>query len=440
PDPVGTLVYEDDFSDIAGEDAKSGLKDQKDEQQFGVGFHTPGVFHVKLAENNNTRWVPLPRFVYGDFSLQIELWDNSDKFTGDVAQGVIFRVRDNNHLYAALLDPRKGQYAVRKLDGQDNWTDLIPWKGSELVKRKADHNILRVDAAGEKFTIYLNGRLLDQFSDASYGPGMVGMIVANVDAVTPHMHFDNLKIWGNDPAPLDPGLTPTRQDPNGDMALIPGGEFILGGNEQDEAPAQIFALPNFYLDRYEVTNEAYARCVAAQKCTPLKSNASQSHPNYATEAQYAKFPVINVTWEQANTFCGWAGKRLPTEAEWEKAASWDAAKRVKTIWPWGNVFDKKFLNSDESQNGDTTAGGQYSEEINHTFDLGGNVSEWTSSLYKPYPYTESDGREDPQAAGERVYRGGSWAQSEGKARSVWRQGADPGNPFTEVGFRCAVTP
>ena len=116
------------------------------------------------------------------------------------------------------------------------------------------------------------------------------------------------------------------------------------------------------------------------------------------------------------------------------------ASRTKTLWPFGGVFDPKLLNSDESKNHDTTAAGQFPEEINHTFDMGGNVSEWTSSLYKPYPYDESDGREDLQAQGERVYRGGSWAQTEGKARSAIRQHAAPESAFNEIGFRCAVSP
>jgi formylglycine-generating enzyme required for sulfatase activity len=353
---------------------------------------------------------------------------------------MIFRVRDSNHYYTVLLDPRKGQYAVRKLDGQDQWSDLIAWKASAQIKRRKDVNLLRVDAAGDTFKIYLNGTLLDQFSDKSYQLGMVGMIVANADAQTPHIHFDNLKIWSNDPAPRDPGIAAERKDPNGDMALIAGGEFILGGTESDDSLAQISTLPSFYIDRTEVTNAAYARCVAATTCTPLGSNSSESHPNYAIDQQYVNFPVINVTWTQARDFCAWAGKRLPTEAEWEKAASWNAATRTKVIWPWGNEFDSTKLNSDEAKNGDTTQVGQFPVELNNTVDMGGNASEWTSSLFKPYPYNEADGREDLKASGDRTYRGGSWAQTQGKAQSVIRFSTAPDYFDREIGFRCAVTP
>src|SRR5262245_31556184 len=185
PEPVGTLVFQDDFQNVAGELAKSGLKDQRDDPVFRHGFHPPGVYHFLLPNPNETHHVVLPRFAYGDFTYQSDVWDNSDSLSGSVVEGLIFRVRDDTHFYAVLLDPRKGQYAVRKSDGQDTWSDLIPAKASQLVKRRKDVNILRVDAVGDSFKIYLNGMLLDQFKDSSYQFGLVGMMVANNDAATP---------------------------------------------------------------------------------------------------------------------------------------------------------------------------------------------------------------------------------------------------------------
>jgi len=436
PDPTGTLIYEDDFS-TGG--AKSGLEDLPKATDFQRGFHSPGVYHFRILQPNDTRWEILPRHTYRNFSVQVDLIDNSDKFTGDVAQGMIFRVRDTEHFYALLIDPRKGQYNVRKLDGKDKWSDLIAWTPSPLIKQGSDTNLLRIDAVADAFTIYLNNAELAKFTEDAYGSGMLGMIVANVDAEQPHMHFDNIKTWSDD-EPIDPGVPTTRADPHGDMVLIPGGEFIMGSNEKRDEPPQIVGLPNFYIDTTEVTNAAYTQCVAEGKCTPPGSPASETHPNYATETQFANFPVIQVSWQQAQSFCIWAGKRLPTEAEWEKAASWNAAEYQKSVWPWGDVFDPKLLNSSESSIGDTTAVGQFPAERNGTVDMGGNVSEWTSTLFMPYPYSESDGREDAQAGGDRVFRGGSWAQSEGKARSFFRQPAGPTYIDREIGFRCAVTP
>jgi eukaryotic-like serine/threonine-protein kinase len=199
-------------------------------------------------------------------------------------------------------------------------------------------------------------------------------------------------------------------------------------------------LPDFYIDRAEVTNALYRQCVAAKACTPLQSPASHSHPDYTNQAEYDAFPVINVSWQQANAFCGWAGKRLPTEAEWEKAAGWNSATREKLDWPWSNGFNAELLNSEEAEIGDTTPVGQFPPELNGTVDMAGNVSEWTSSLARPYPYDEADGREDPNSTEDRVYRGGSWAQTEGKARVIYRVDANPTVGFNELGFRCAMTP
>jgi formylglycine-generating enzyme required for sulfatase activity len=195
------------------------------------------------------------------------------------------------------------------------------------------------------------------------------------------------------------------------------------------------------MDRSEVPNAAYAQCVAAGGCTAPRSTASATHPSYYTDqARYGAFPVIHVSWEQAQAFCTWAKKRLPTEAEWEKAASWNTAIRQKVVWPWDNVFDPARLNSAESNNGDTTAAGQFPPELNGTLDMAGNVWEWTSSLYKPYPYSTTDGREDLQAEGDRVTRGGSWAQTQGKARGFVRQATAPNFADREIGFRCAAGP
>jgi eukaryotic-like serine/threonine-protein kinase len=231
-----------------------------------------------------------------------------------------------------------------------------------------------------------------------------------------------------------------KDDPSGAMVLVAGGEFLMGGNERLDEWAHIVSPPDFYMDRTEVTNAAYARCIQAGNCAPQNAPASETHPSYATQEQFSSYPAIHVTWQQAVDFCTWAGKRLPTEAEWERAASWNAATYEKHVWPWGNVFDPARLNSVESGTGDTSSAAQFAPELNGTFDMAGNVWEWTSSLYKPYPYSQADGREDPQDKGDRVFRGGSWAQTQGKARAVVRQAASPTYSDREIGFRCAVNP
>jgi serine/threonine-protein kinase len=437
PEPAGKLVAEDNF-DAKG--AKSGLEDNLKATDYSRGFHPPGVYHIIPKQPNTSNWVLLPRIALGDFSMQITLWDESDELTGDFYEGVIFHAQDMSHFYALLIDPRNGKYTVRKLDGQA-WSDLIAWKESALVNQQKEHNLVRVDGKDGTFTIYLNGKLADTFSDKSYSFGMLGMISDNVDAVNPHPHFDNLQIWSAD-APLEPPDLPAeKQNPAGDMLLIPAGEFILGGNDRADAPLQMVDLPSFYIDRTEVSNAAYRECVAAGRCSRPAKADSETHPGYFDDPAYSDFPVIFVTWEQARQFCGWAGKRLPSEAEWEKAASWNSRDRTKVLYPFGDEFDPARLNSAPADGNvkDVVKIGSFEPEINGTLDMAGNVAEWTNSLKQAYPYNEADGREEYPAPGDRVFRGGAFTQSEGKARVYNRRSASTDYPDREIGFRCAIS-
>jgi formylglycine-generating enzyme required for sulfatase activity len=435
PEPAGTQVFSDDFADPK----KSGMENQPKGLDFERGIHSPGVYHLRVLGPSETRVEIFARQAYQNFNAQIELNDNSDDLAGSVSQGMVFRARDRQHYYALLIDPRAGKYSLRQQDG-DDLEELIPWTESPLIKLGTDVNTLRVDADAAAFTFYLNNAKLADFEDDDYSSGMIGFVVSNVDAPKPHMHFDNLAIWSSDAPPQASSLEPVRKNDKGDLVLISGGEFILGSNTNRDEPPQLLQLPDFYIDRAEVTNALYRQCVTAKACTPLQDVRSHSHPGYANQAEYDAFPVINVSWQQANAFCDWADKRLPTEAEWEKAAGWNSATRAKTDWPWGNEFKPELLNSEESKIGDTTAVGKFPPELNGTVDMAGNVSEWTSSLARPYPYDEADGREDLKSTENRVYRGGSWAQTEGKARVIARVDAQPTVGFNELGFRCAMTP
>ena len=435
PAPAGTQVYTDDFADPT----KSGLENLVKATDFQRGIHPPGVYHMLLLLPNETRVELFARQAYQNFSAQIDLNDNSDDLAGAVAQGMVFRARDRQHYYALLIDPRAGTYSLRRQDG-DTQKELIPSTASPLVKLQKDVNRLRVDAADATFSFYLNDVKLAGFEDTTYTRGMLGFVVATADAPKPHMHFDNLAIWSSDTPAQASSLAPVRKNPKGDMVLIRGGEFILGSNLNRDEPPQMLQLPDFYIDRAEVTNAEYQRCVAADKCQPPVDQRSYNHPSYYTDARFASHPVIYVSWQQAQSYCAWAGKRLPTEAEWEKAASWNTATRAKVDWPWGNEFKAELLNSEEAKIGDTSAVGKFPPELNGTVDMAGNVSEWTSSLVRPYPYDEADGREDPKTPGPRAYRGGSWAQTQGKALAIWRQPAPPESAFNELGFRCAARP
>jgi hypothetical protein len=199
PAPEGKAVYVDNFDDKG---ARSGLESNlKGDETFSRGFHGPGgVYQMELRQTNDTRAVFFPDQTYGQVSVKIEIWDYSDAKTGDVSHGVVFRAQDPTHYYAALVDSRKQQFAIRKLDGT-TWSDLVAWKPAAVIKQKDEHNFLRVDASGNTFTAYVNDEMVGTVQDSAYPKGQIGFIVSNVDAPKPHYHFDNIEVYSTEPGP-----------------------------------------------------------------------------------------------------------------------------------------------------------------------------------------------------------------------------------------------
>jgi hypothetical protein len=216
---------------------------------------------------------------------------------------LVFRGRDSEHFYALLIDPRKAEYSLRKHDGTDHWTDLIATKPSALIQQQDGLNQLRLDAAGDSFTLYVNGVKLDSARDSSYTFGMLGTIIANTDAGASTMRFDNLKIWSNDPPPRASTMPATRQALSGDMVLIPGGEFVIGSNDNPNDLPHIVAQTDFYIDSKEVTNVAYLTCADVSGCSLPNPLDSATHKGYATAPEFNFHPVVNVSWQQASFFC-----------------------------------------------------------------------------------------------------------------------------------------
>jgi formylglycine-generating enzyme required for sulfatase activity len=222
---------------------------------------------------------------------------------------------------------------------------------------------------------------------------------------------------------------------------IPAGKFLMGSSDEqiaellkmcpscdfsDEQPQHWVDLPEFQIGKYEVTNRQYAQCVKAGICVGSAYDDSK-----------ALHPVVNVSWYDAVAFCEWAGGRLPTEAEWEKAASWDADTQTKFVYPWGNNEPTPDLLNYSGNVGDTTQVGSYPEGENKLFDMAGNVWEWTSTWYGNYPYDANDGREDMDSFNSRVLRGGSWNYDDLDVRSAVRDDFTPLSIYYNVGFRCA---
>jgi len=207
-----------------------------------------------------------------------------------------------------------------------------------------------------------------------------------------------------------------------EMNLIPAGEFVFGieelaRNKQDRFPARKIELPAYYIDRYEVTNTQYRLFVETTKRTAPEHWAAGEIPEGKE-----KHPVVNVSLQDALAYCEWVGKRLPTEAEWEKACRGSDARE----YPWGELIGSTRCNCHELGINGTTAVDQYPKGQSPfgVWDMVGNVWEWTTDWY--------DNRESMK-----VVRGGSYNLSSGNLRCTVRYGIRPDRARAYCGFRCA---
>jgi len=251
-------------------------------------------------------------------------------------------------------------------------------------------------------------------------------------------------------APTTPTSAPSE------MVRIPAGNFIQGSTDQqvkdiydvcmwydnydqcwraafeDELPQRRVYVDEFYIDKYEVTNAQYSECVKAGVCALPSPMSSNTRILYFDNPDYADYPVIYVTWYDADEYCQWAKKRLPSEAEWEKAARGEDGR----LWPWGNsyssILDRANIRPGEaipaptpsSFSIDTKPVGRYPGGTSPygAMDMIGNVYEWVDAWY------DKD---------HKVVRGGSWNCSIGLARTANRGPAPPSKRYFDIGFRCA---
>lgn len=240
--------------------------------------------------------------------------------------------------------------------------------------------------------------------------------------------------------------------PPEEMVTIPEGNFLMGCSTLDpnchsnEYPLHKVYLSEFAIDLYEVTNEYYAECVRVGVCTPPATTGSITRASYYEDASYRNYPVIAVTWYQALTYCYWRGKRLPTEAQWEKAARGPSGTPV---YPWGNTYPTcSLMNYMKGAGvyciGDTTPAGAYPEGISPygLHDIAGNVWEWTADWYDDDYYSRYPVNSWPADPGgpssglTKVIRGGAWDMNAESARNSRRQNGLPYDLDTATGFRC----
>ena len=241
------------------------------------------------------------------------------------------------------------------------------------------------------------------------------------------------------------------------MALIPAGDFQMGSNRvhYDETPVHTVYVDTFYMDLYEVTNAQYKRFVDANP--QWGKDRSNYHRSYYlrhwTGNSYpsgkGNHPVVYVSWYDAMAYAQWAGKRLPTEAEWEKAAR---GGLVGKKYPWGNSIDSGKANYDENVD-DTTPVGSYPPNGYGLYDMAGNVWEWCLDAYDEDFYKTSPRRNPIGGASgishvttnftnvktPRVLRGGSWSYDPSLLRVAVRARDDPTLLDYDLGFRCART-
>jgi eukaryotic-like serine/threonine-protein kinase len=233
------------------------------------------------------------------------------------------------------------------------------------------------------------------------------------------------------------------------LVYVPSGEFNMGLDDgwDNEMPMHTVYLDGYWIDQTEVTNAQYALCVAAGSCSePLDLNSQIS--DRFKDSKYENHPVVFVDWNQSKAYCSWAGRRLPTEAEWEKAARGTDER----IYPWGNTFtsmranfcdvncwgDWKDTSHDDGY--DTTSPvGTYSSGASPygALDMAGNAYEWVSDWSSPYTIEPQNNPTGPASGKEHSLRGGSWGDDINHIRTVIRtdEPADLRRDF--IGFRCA---
>ena len=294
--------------------------------------------------------------------------------------------------------------------------------------------------------------------------GVLGMLGGKGTVVPTSMPVAPTRVSGlNTPTVADAAASTPLPAWVPEMVAVPAGDFLMGSTDadtkwDDEKPQHRVTLPTYEIGKTEVTNaqfrpfvdgdgytnRAYWDDTGWQWCTENK----RVQPSYWNDAQWNgdQQPVVGITWYEAMAYARWLSAqtgqnfRLPSEAEWEKAARGSNG----FIYPWGNTWEANRANSSESNLGKTTPVGQYPTGASSygALDMAGNVWEWTRSIYTPYPYNSTDGRENVSDPAQKLFtmRGGSWDYESLFLRAVNRYYGSPALDVRNVGVRLARHP
>jgi len=229
--------------------------------------------------------------------------------------------------------------------------------------------------------------------------------------------------------------TPVKFKSLTELAEIPAGAFSMGRNDgaPEEGPAHQVDLPAFYMDIFEVTNAQFVAFVQdTNYVTDAEKSGSTGWRAYLNGKD--NHPVVKVSWNDAQAYCQWAGRRLPTEAEWEKAARGDKA----LLYPWGNDWNAANANVKDSGFRGTTPVGTFAGGVSPygLFDMAGNAWEWTADWYKPYPGNTT--KDNYYGEKFKVLRGGGWFEEKEKVTTTVRSSSSLEAANDDIGFRCAA--
>lgn len=341
--------------------------------------------------------------------------------------------KDMPILFYHYEDPHQRKLFEDKLQIHD---DNLPYVGVVVVNAKdLPTEALRfrvrrsADATNDALTVFNGAR-------SALGLSTVNEVPAEANVKPTPKPVATVQVPLNIPKEI------TNEKDGSVLELVPAGPFIMGSKRDDpsasadEKPQTTYTLPSYYIGKVPVTNAQYKKFVAETSYKPEGDWAKE------VERYGDTLPAVGVTWHDAIAYCDWAGLRLPTEVEWEKAARGTDGRD----FPWGTEWDAAKLQCSHEKvkdAGGPAAVGSFPAGASPfgCLDMAGNVCQWCSSLYRLYPYQPDDGREDLQASGLRVLRGESWyINSQRQFRVSFRRGYKPTDFDNTIGFRVAKSP